>query len=401
METFEDEVPEPTMGRQLGDVLAYARRQKALSLGALARAMGYRNPSRGGQQIQRWERGEKLPPEERLVLLGQVLDLAIMDLLNLRDQDAKERQRDRDRQLALLRRGEAGHRADFKLLERFYHPLMAAFHGSLERPAWTEAQIGDAAIVLAYLGAKAFSLGELLQAWSEEKMTTRCQSCGGRFRLIRLAGSPLSGRHHIDGFCIDCGQSDQRHLIKDGTLLEYSRSQTPRILDHPSQRASAAWLVDLTDYVMESRWSLSQVLAELGETPPIIGLTTPEHQLLATYDAAKAELTLKDHDAPVSFALWFGPDPVPMEEITYLEDDWGEAHSGGRPVIGQLSPPRAGSWRGQTRVFFAAETGEPWHQSRGLLYDPEGRVRGVTDGALPPPVLMWLIRWLAHGQGDP
>ena len=398
MDDFEGST-RPSAGFQLAEALAYARQQSGYSRGDLAKQMGYQNLSRGGQQIQRWEAGDKLPPEERIVLLGRALDLPIMDLLNLRDQDAKQRAQDREAQLALLRRGEAGHRADFRLLQQHYGLLMKTYQAFTRPPVWAEVKIGDAGIVLAYLGAQSFFLGDLLYAWSQNRMSTTCEACGGRFRLLRLAGSPLSGRHQIDGFCIDCGQSDQRRLVKTGTLLAYSQAQKVGMLDHPSRRPTRASLIDLTDAMMESHWSLPQVLASLGVSTPAIQLTTPQGDLLASYDPLRTELTLDKNQASVCFKLWFGPTPIPNSEVTFLEDCWGEAYSGGRPVIGQLSPPRAGSWRGQTRVIFPGESGEAWHQSRGLLYDPQGRVRGVTSGALPSPVLIWLVRWLAGESG--
>ena len=399
MDNSEAPQSRPSTGFQLAAALAYARRESGLSRGGLAQQMGYRNLSRGGQQIQRWERGDKLPPEERIVLLGQALDVPIMHLLNLRDQDAKQRAQDREKQLALLGRGEAGHRADFKLLQQHYALLMGTYQSFTEPPVWAEVKIGDAGIVLAYLGAQSFLLGDLLYAWSQGRMSTTCEACGGRFRLLRLAGSPLSGMHHIDGFCIDCGQSQQRKLIKQGTLLAYSQAQNVQLLDHPSRRPTRASLIDLTDAMMESHWSLPQVLASLGVATPAIQLTTPAGRLLASYNPLRTELTLNENQAPVYFQLWFGQTPIPETEVTYLEDCWGEAYSGGRPVIGQLSPPRAGSWRGQNRVIFPSDTGPSWHQSRGLLYDPQGRVRGVTSGALPSPVLIWLVRWLAGESG--
>ncbi|HBU47516.1 MAG TPA: hypothetical protein DEB46_04325, partial [Myxococcales bacterium] len=137
MDDFEGST-RPSAGFQLAEALAYARQQSGYSRGDLAKQMGYQNLSRGGQQIQRWEAGDKLPPEERIVLLGRALDLPIMDLLNLRDQDAKQRAQDREAQLALLRRGEAGHRADFRLLQQHYGLLMKTYQAFTRPPVWAE-----------------------------------------------------------------------------------------------------------------------------------------------------------------------------------------------------------------------------------------------------------------------
>lgn len=387
-------------GLQLGAVLTYAREQLGLSRGQLARQMGYKNLGRGGQQLQRWESSCRIPPVERVVVLARHLDMPIMDLLNLRDQDLQRQKLEEASWRRLLARGAAGYRADLQLVKTNYEALMTQRRRIVSEPLWAGIALADAGLLLAYLGARPMTLGDLLEAWSQDRMTVRCCDCGGSFRLFRLAGSPLSGRHQIQGFCSQCGQDHQHRLPDRPKLLRFAASLNKKLIDHPAQRPDRGALMDLTDSQAETPWCLSQLLVHLGLEAPDLHLEDRGGRPLARYSPKTAELWLEGAQTPICFQLLFDRQgPGWDQPLTFLMEDWGEANSSGPLVLGQINPPRAGSWRGQSRHIYTADGSEEWHQSRGLLYDPGGRVRMVCDGSLPPPVLIWITGWLARG-GD-
>lgn len=81
------------MSNHLGTYFRDQRIQQGLSLGTLARTVGYRNVSKGSNKIVRFER-EGAVTEELLVRLAEALGIDFDTVQRLIDEDRQERQRE-------------------------------------------------------------------------------------------------------------------------------------------------------------------------------------------------------------------------------------------------------------------------------------------------------------------
>ncbi len=72
----------------------------------------------------------------------------------------------------------------------------------LREPRFFFADAGQ--LSLAHLGTSSIPAGALLRLWQDDAFHRGCPDCGGRILIHSIVGSPLSGTHSWQGFCVGC-----------------------------------------------------------------------------------------------------------------------------------------------------------------------------------------------------
>ncbi len=231
----------------LGETLRRARQRLGWSRLTLAEHMGYQKPQRGAAKIAAWEQGRALPRGDRPEVLERTLGLAEATLgvqVAAAHQVQSQQHRDQHRR----------RRWDLMAVDRQLHTLrrQCAFllprrHAIEQRPDWFDARVLGAGVGVAYLGGGPLRLGDLLALWARDDFTVPSPCCDAALRLYYAAGSPLSGRNTVAGFCEGCLVEHHLRLDRDPPFVDLFRPALARVRAHSTQPS----LLILEDVVRE------------------------------------------------------------------------------------------------------------------------------------------------------
>jgi transcriptional regulator with XRE-family HTH domain len=374
----------------LGDWIRCRRTELGLKRSEVAAKMGVTNLSKCASRIACWERGEEYPVGDRIDALRCALVLPLVEA------DAMTLLLDAARAASLAARAEVEElrKCDLWVTIAERHLFATNLDRLLERvdtlealPAWRDIQLVGAESVMAYLGGRVLTLGALVGMWSRGELSTRCPGCGGVLRVVRVAGSPLSGTHRITGIC-----ARERRVFA-------AQDRRWGRLAHDAIRSGASspahgW----------TPWSLAQLIAHTDGRVRDIIVFGGRGGMVGSYRHEPASLVDRGGNTVAEFDFARSPSESSKrtpEMRARRRPAWGNARRQGRLVIGSISPLRAGLWLGE-RMEIAVGNGRPWMAHPAWLEDSRGCAVARFDGVLPPAVLVWLAnegrQWLTDSQ---
>ena len=352
----------PEAAKQLGDWIRSQRQQQALSRAQLAAQMGYQNLSKGASRIADWETGRDYPRCDRLDVLRAALGIESDAPVKLLDAFLVAAEQRRQVLKTESQRQSNIAFAELHLLQR-HHALLLAHAGKICGHAdRANIRIGDAIAQLAYIGSTTLSLGDVLSGWQGGPLHVSGPT--GPFYLLRIAGSPLSGRHQVVGF--------QPH--EDGLQC--------RQIEGFAQRAGALLKHRSPPHVASD--CLAGLLARLGVEIPDLTITDDESG--DTYQYAYATRCVTGPFGTLDLNLRF---EGPPQDTARWNPRWDNAGANKR-VLSQLAPVRTGVWRGDALVIHSPSQ-RPWTATPGVLTDPHGERKYTLSAVAPPALLTWLL----------
>jgi hypothetical protein len=249
------------------------------------------------------------------------------------------------------------------LLARHRGLLLQHAPAIFDNPAWSEVRIAAAQVGLAYIGGCSLTLRGILQAWLDG--TGVVDHPDGPLYALCVSGSPLSGRNSVLAF------------VEDGKLVStrdpgFKRMVLP-MLEHARSQERGA-----------SAWSLSQVLSALGVSVPDLLFRGSDGAEVWRYN--HASMTVHGAEGTADLSLLFETD---TGEARWTAN-WDETRTGRRITIGQISPLRQGSFRGDGLAWSDSQ-GRKWTAPRGCLVRSSGAVLFTLDAIAPPAVLSWMV----------
>ncbi|MEC7986620.1 MAG: helix-turn-helix transcriptional regulator [Myxococcota bacterium] len=326
---------------QFGEWLRGCREERQKKRGALAKAIGYQNLSKGSNRIVRWEKGEEDPDPK--------YHAAIQDFLEIPPRLWEEKRAVRAQWTTLA---EAYQRSKLQveehvqaLLANHSDFLLSHQETILQTSNFRHIQLHGLLFSMAYIGGgSTVQLGALLKAWGMGNLQTE------KVRIFSGGCSPLSGRHQMRGFS-----------RTDRTIGTY-QSLFPRASAEIGPMIALCKKMGMG----MSHWSLAQLLAQFG-----ISIDKAEiyagQRLWGSYDFHRSVLSVAGKEISLSLslesALSFQPTHVESEE------HW-EASRGRRVSIGDISTGQFGVYQGD-RWSIREEEGI-WSLKAGQLIDPEG-----------------------------
>jgi len=352
----------PDEARQLGDWIRSEREQQALSRGQLAAQMGYQNLSKGASRVASWETGRDYPRGDRLDVLREALGHETDAPLKLLDAFlVAAEQRRQVIKTETLRQSRVAF-AELHLLQR-HHALLLSHTGEICGHAdRANIRIGDAIVQLAYIGSTTLSLADVLSGWQGGPLHVSAPT--GPFYLLRIAGSPLSGRHQVTGFRPD----------EDG--LQY------RQIEGFAQRASALLKHRSPPHVASD--CLAGLLSRLGVEIPDLTITDDESG--DTYRYRYATRCVTGPFGTLDLSLRF---EAPTQDTARWTPRWDNDGANKR-VLNQLTPVQTGVWRGDALVLHS-RTQRAWTATPGVLTDERSERRYTLSAVAPPALLTWLL----------
>jgi hypothetical protein len=325
--------------------------------------MGYQNLSRGCSRIADWEAGRAVPRGDRAWVLQQALEVDAEPIEGLLAAFLAAGKRARSaHHKEEVRRWQVG-RAELVLLARHRGLLLQHAPAILDNPAWSEVRIAAAQVGLAYIGGCSLTLGGILRSWLDG--TGVVDHPDGPLYALCVSGSPLSGRNSVLAFGEDgklVSTRDPGFKRRVLPMLEHARSQ---------ERGTSAW-------------SLSQVLSALGVSVPDLLFCEPDGAEVWRYN--HASMTVHGAEGTADLSLLFETD---TGEARWTAN-WDETRTGRRITIGQISPLRRGSFRGDGLAWSDSQ-GRKWTAPRGCLVRSSGAVVFTLDAIAPPAVLSWMV----------
>jgi len=360
----------PEESKRIGHWVHRGRVQLSLSRRELAQQMGYRNLDKGCSRLADWEAGRDVPRGDRVEVLCRALGQELGELqVLLNDFSAAVAQQEAAAEQEQLRR-QAVDLAALKLLTKHHRLLLDHAKTILEDPFLAAIRVPAVSIQLAYLGARSLRLGELLGGWLEGSLVIFEES--GDLYVLRVAGSPLSGRGQVLGVSEGVEDFQARGLTalqgRLGSLLK-SAHRGP---------------------LEETGWSLSQLIADLGEPVEDAVLHDQSGKELGRYQHRERQFVNASgaHD----LSVWLN------QKTGRPFGDWHPQwkSTGKGLTIGQLSPLRRGVWRGDSFQIADAE-GRIWKALSGRLEGPRPQLRYRLSAHFPPAVLAW---WVSHWTAD-
>ena len=351
----------------LARIIRDARVRAALSRRELATRMGYRNVSKGCARLASWERGEDVPRGDRAGCLARALPTSAREILAAVAREVEAQGHAQETQSSVARADRQATDEEARLLVTHREALSRA----LRSPdgAWLHAtRLSCARVSLAYIGGRVLRLGELLSLWDKGALHAPCGCHGASMPVFAVAGSPLSGTHHLRGVCSVTGEVVVgRHSAS--TLLEFVRPVLGLLGDEAPPGPP-----------------LDGALRQAGCVPPPIHMGRLGGDRLGTWFGE--DEVLRDPDGAVLAVLPWAP----------VEGQWaaarGPARSGGHMVLGSLYPPRFGAWRAEECVVKTAPH-TCWRAAPGHLMGPDESPKVLWSRRPPPRVIAWLVHHLA------
>ena len=353
----------PEAAKALGDWISSQRRKRGLSRAQLATKMGYQNVSKGASRIADWETGRDYPRGDRLSVLRAGLECDTDTPRKLLEAFlVQAKQTDQTKRRETNRRARVG-LEELHLLRQ--HAVLLRDHSRaiLNSPEDGLIRIGQAIAQLAYIGSTTLTLGQLLQSWADG--TLRSDDESGSLYIVRIAGSPLSGRHQVTGFRTE-GDSLAYTTVSDfsrraGSLL---KQRAPRLV---------------------TRDCLAGLLARRGV--PVSPLEIIDHTLNTSYRYNYKTRLLETPAGPIDLNLRFGA--ALNTQAANWTPRWDNT-GGNKRVLSQLQPLRTGIWRGDALEVSVADQ-RAWTATPGVITDEQGTTRFTLSGIAPPALITWLL----------
>ena len=355
----------PKEAEQLGKWLQNERESRSWTRGQLAQRMGYRNIGRGGSRIADWEKGHDIPRGDRVDVLKRALQIDGEPLTRLVESfyqasaANKAAHQEGERKIRLIEI------CELKLLVKHHALLMREAHRILAQPDWANIRIVGARVHAAYLGGSTLTLGGLLESWLNGRGVT--EHPDGHHYILACSGSPLSGRYSALIFGPNGALTTIRGPKHKATAMAFMLHNL-KSKDRPA-----------------SQWSLGQLLASFGLEVADIEVFSPEGEEIGRYN----------HDTRCFYNTGGFVDLSILFEKSLANARWSSnwldtGISGRRILIGQLSPPRRGIWKGD-RLTWTDSKGQVWHGTPGLLEERQGGRAIRINNIAPPPLLAWLV----------
>jgi transcriptional regulator with XRE-family HTH domain len=360
----------PKEAEQLGKWLQNERESRSWTRGQLAQRMGYRNLSRGGSRIADWEKGRDIPRGDRVDVLQKALQLKGESLKGLFNSFYEASRRNKTAYQNDEMTSSFIERDELRLLTKHHNLLMREAHRILERPSWANIRIVGSRAHAAYLGGSTLTLGELLESWLNGRGVV--EQPNGRHHILACAGSPLSGSYSALTFGPDGVLTTTRGSDKTRGS-EFKANALAFMLHNINPQARPA-----------SQWSLGQVLASFGVEIPDIEVFSPAGEEIGRYNH-----TTRCFNSPngnVDLTLLFEENVAGAQWIANWEETGRGSH---RMLIGQLSPPRRGTWQGD-RLAWTDSKGQIWHGNPGAFQEQHGGPAIRLNRVAPLPLLSWL-----------
>lgn len=355
-------MPDHDTPMSFGRWLRQKRESRGLRPIDLARALGYKNTSKGCRRIQTWESDGVRPDPSQVRLLQQALGLTA-------EQWSAE--------LAAMRAAAGPLPAD--IAQQTKHLL--ARHGALllsqrERlqsaEGWRGLVLTGLSFGMMYIGGEGgIYLQDLLQAWSEGRL--QVETDAGPVWLYSGGGSPLSGMHTMQGFEVRTGACGSY----PGAFLPTRRRATAEIRAMvQATRARSG---------RPSHWSLPQLLSQLGIKQPAADL----HRAgvpAGRYDFARAILHWQGET--VCFPLRAADAALNPAAVLRDPSLW----PGAAPPTSLLQRLSAEGLSG--RRTFLVQGGHRWTFESSQICAPSGHRVVSWTHELPPLVQAWLAHRL-------
>ncbi len=352
----------PEAAKALGDWISSQRRKRGLSRAQLATKMGYQNVSKGASRIADWETGRDYPRGDRLSVLLAGLEC---------DTDTPRKLLEaflvQAKQTGQTKRRETNRRArvgleELHLLRQHATLLRDHSRAILNSPEDGLIRISHAIAQLAYIGSTTLTLGQLLQSWTDG--TLRSDDESGSLYIVRIAGSPLSGRHQVTGFRTE-GDSLEYTTVSDfsrraGSLL---KQRVPRLVTQDC---------------------LAGLLARRGIHIAPLEIIDHTQHIIYRYDHTTRQVTTPS--GLVDLNLRFESPNTHAANWTPRWDNTGA----NKRVLSQLQPLRTGIWRGDALEVSVADQ-RAWTATPGVITDEQGTTRFTLSGIAPPALITWLL----------
>jgi len=140
-------------------------------------------------------------------------------------------------------------------------------------------------------------------------------------------------------------------------------------------------------------WTLGQYLCwRFSVEVPDIKVTDADGDVVAWYRHEDGILESRAGETLVTVPQMLVRGAV--QEHPLRQQQWGASSERGVPVIGSVSPLRAGAWQGEHLVF-NNDDGGSWNASPGVVRDPAGRPVLRLSGPLP----LAAVKTLAQARG--
>ena len=306
------------------------REQRGIKRSTLAKALGYKNMSKGCRRIVSWERGDGFPNDEHSTHIIRVLSLSQAEWLDAQHPIDQAHSKDRLFQHAQSKVEISVRQGCVENHKR----LLQQVDEILETPNLSQIPIHGQHMGMMYVGgAVNMILGGLLSMWSEGLFQTE------RHYLLRGGGSPLSGRQTFVGF-----EKEEPHSVE--SLTSVYRPLAPSLgplMQHVRQLK--------TEY---SVWSLSQYLAVLGVDVPSVEIHT-EDGLLGMYTPKNASLELSNSsewgEGVTQFPLLRKDLKTQIKPSFSTSTVYGPSKEKGRLVVGNILTGQMGAWKGERWSF--------------------------------------------------
>ncbi|MBM74750.1 MAG: hypothetical protein CMK59_05070 [Proteobacteria bacterium] len=345
------------------------REQRNISRGTLAKALGYKNLSKGSRKIVSWERGEAFPNKEDSQRIIRAFNISMTEWVKAQD-PVDDAYRIED----LLAQSRASvEDSTRKILIENHELLLGRADEILKSPNLSQIAIHGQNMGMMYVGGVVnMILGGLISMWREGKFQTQSHY------LIKGGGSPLSGSQKFVGFKktvpheIDMLHSVYSPLASNlGPLMQHVRRLKK---DH-----------------RYSVWSLSQYLAVIGVDVAPMNIYK-NGEILGRYIPKKARLELTQASewgvGAFEFPLLLG-DINKNHKIEFtVSSIYGPPVKNGRVVVGDILTGQMGAWEGEVWIF-KGKVGRWTLTPSQLLLDDEPLIYWECD--LPPLVARQLI----------